>query len=145
MARRALRDVSFTVAKGEVATLLGANGSGKTTTMRILAGYLQGTSGHMHVAGYDVASQSMAARRQVGYLPETTPVHTDMTVADDLVHNVCACAEPHDDLDLIDASDQFGKLDVALAVRSETLLSPSHQALIKALSNGPDAAHHTRA
>jgi ABC-2 type transport system ATP-binding protein len=82
---RALHDVSFTVAKGEVAALLGANGSGKTTTMRILAGYLQGTSGRARVAGYDVASQSMAARRQVGYLPETTPVHTDMTVTDDLL------------------------------------------------------------
>ena len=62
-----------------------------------------------------------------------------------LVHNVCACAEPHDDLDLIDASDQFGKLDMALAVRSETLLSPSHQALITALSNSPGTAHHTHA
>jgi DNA-binding transcriptional LysR family regulator len=58
-----------------------------------------------------------------------------------LVHNICACAEPHDDLDLIDVSEQFGKLDVALAIRSETLLSPSHQALIRTLSNGADADH----
>ncbi len=62
-----------------------------------------------------------------------------------LVHTICACAEPHDDLDRIDVSEHFGKLDVALAVRSETLLSSSHQALIGALSNNPDAAHHTHA
>lgn len=82
---RALRDVSFTVAKGEVAALLGANGSGKTTTMRILAGYLQGSSGEVRIAGCNVASQSMAARQHVGYLPETAPVHTDVSVTDDLL------------------------------------------------------------
>lgn len=62
-----------------------------------------------------------------------------------LVHNICACAEPHADLDLMDVSEQFGKLDVALAVRPESLQSPSHQALIRALSNGPETAHHTHA
>lgn len=76
----AVEDLSFSVAPGEVLGFLGPNGAGKTTTMRILTGYMPPTSGKATIAGYDVFSQSLEARRHVGYLPETVPLYTDMTV-----------------------------------------------------------------
>ncbi|MEI6043186.1 MAG: ATP-binding cassette domain-containing protein [Chloroflexota bacterium] len=78
--RAAVRDVSFHVAKGEILGLLGPNGAGKTTTMRMLTGYLPATSGDAVVAGYNVADNPMEVRRRLGYLPETVPLYTDMTV-----------------------------------------------------------------
>jgi ABC-2 type transport system ATP-binding protein len=78
--RAAVRDVSFHVGKGEILGLLGPNGAGKTTTMRILTGYLPATSGEAVVAGYNVADNPMEVRRRLGYLPETVPLYTDMTV-----------------------------------------------------------------
>lgn len=78
--RAAVRDVSFHVGKGEILGLLGPNGAGKTTTMRILTGYLPATSGKAVVAGYNVADNPMEVRRRLGYLPETVPLYTDMTV-----------------------------------------------------------------
>src|SRR5687767_8975272 len=76
----AVEDVSFQVRKGEILGFLGPNGAGKTTTMRILTGYLPPTSGRARIAGYDVLTQSLEARRHTGYLPETVPLYTDMTV-----------------------------------------------------------------
>ncbi len=76
----AVDGVSFSVGKGETVGLLGTNGAGKTTTMRILAGYLPPTSGSARVAGYDLATRSLEARRRIGYLPESAPLYGDMTV-----------------------------------------------------------------
>lgn len=76
----ALRDITFTAYRGEIVGFLGPNGAGKTTTMRILTGYLPPTSGKAAIAGFDIIEHSMEARRNVGYLPETTPLYTDMTV-----------------------------------------------------------------
>src|ERR1051326_6427623 len=76
----ALDRVSFQVAKGELVGLLGPNGAGKTTTMRILTTYLPATSGSARIAGFDVRSQSMEARQQIGYLPESVPLYTEMRV-----------------------------------------------------------------
>jgi ABC-2 type transport system ATP-binding protein len=78
--RAAVRDVTFNVGKGEIVGLLGPNGAGKTTTMRILTGYLPATSGKAVVAGYNVADNPMEVRKRLGYLPETVPLYTDMTV-----------------------------------------------------------------
>jgi ABC-2 type transport system ATP-binding protein len=78
--RQALYDVSFSVKKGEVLGFLGPNGAGKTTTMRILTGYLPASAGHASVAGFDVMKQSVEARRHIGYLPETVPLYTEMSV-----------------------------------------------------------------
>jgi len=72
--------VSFDVAEGEILGFLGPNGAGKTTTMRILAGYMPPTSGRASIAGYDVFSQSLEARRLIGYLPENVPLYPEMTV-----------------------------------------------------------------
>lgn len=76
----AIRDVSFGVARGEVLGFLGPNGAGKTTTMRILTGYMPATSGTVTIDGFDVFENSFEVRRRIGYLPETPPLYTDMTV-----------------------------------------------------------------
>lgn len=76
----AVEDVSFEVKKGETVGFLGPNGAGKTTTMRIITGFMPPTSGTAKVAGYDVVERSIEARRYTGYLPETVPLYTDMTV-----------------------------------------------------------------
>ncbi|MBI3914966.1 MAG: ABC transporter ATP-binding protein [Chloroflexi bacterium] len=78
----ALRDISFQVKRGEVLGFLGPNGAGKTTTMRILTGFLPPSRGNARVAGYDVFGDSLAARKHIGYLPETVPLYTEMTVYD---------------------------------------------------------------
>jgi ABC-2 type transport system ATP-binding protein len=76
----AVDDVNFTVEKGEILGFLGPNGAGKTTTMRVLTGYMPATEGRARVAGYDVFDQPLEAKRRTGYLPETPPLYTDMTV-----------------------------------------------------------------
>jgi len=76
----AISDVSFAVARGEVVGFLGSNGAGKSTTMRILCGVFPPTSGHAVIAGYDVVTQSLQARRVVGYFPERVSLYLDMTV-----------------------------------------------------------------
>ena len=79
-ARRAVNDVSFAMQPGEVMGLLGPNGSGKSTILRILTGYLQPTSGRAQVCGFDVVTQSLQARRCVGYVPEDAPLYAHMRV-----------------------------------------------------------------
>ncbi len=78
----ALKDLSFTVRRGEILGFLGPNGAGKTTTMRILTGYMPPTSGEAYVAGYDVFDESIHVREHIGYLPESVPLYTDMSVYD---------------------------------------------------------------
>lgn len=77
----AIEDVSFHVPRGEVLGFLGPNGAGKTTTMRILTGYMPPTDGRAAVAGFDVFHDSLEVRRRIGYMPETVPLYTEMTVA----------------------------------------------------------------
>lgn len=78
--RLAVDRVSFTVEAGEVMGLLGPNGSGKTTILRLLTGYLRPSSGTACVAGFDVAHEGLQARRYVGYVPEDVPLYTHMRV-----------------------------------------------------------------
>ncbi len=86
---RALKGISFQVRKGEVIGFLGPNGAGKSTTMKILCGYLLPSGGRASVAGFDVVEQSLAVRRCIGYLPESTPLYAEMRVDDYLLF----CAE----------------------------------------------------
>jgi ABC-2 type transport system ATP-binding protein len=76
----AVDNISFNVEKGEIVGFLGPNAAGKTTTMRILTGFLAPTRGDVWVAGYDMSSHSLEARQHIGYLPEAIPLYTDMTV-----------------------------------------------------------------
>lgn len=81
----AVRDVSFSVAKGEIIGFLGPNGAGKTTTLRILTGYLPPSSGSATVAGFDIFRQSIEARKRIGYMPENVPLYDDMRVREFLI------------------------------------------------------------
>jgi ABC-2 type transport system ATP-binding protein len=76
----AVDDVSFRVEPGEILGFLGPNGAGKTTTMRILTGYMPASEGRATVAGFDVFTHPLEAKRRTGYLPETPPLYPDMTV-----------------------------------------------------------------
>lgn len=79
---QALKDISFEINKGEIVGFLGQNGAGKTTIMRILTSYLPATSGKVIIAGQEVSKNSLAIRKKIGYLPETPPLYSDMTVRD---------------------------------------------------------------
>jgi ABC-2 type transport system ATP-binding protein len=81
-AQLAVNDVSFEVGKGEVLGFLGPNGAGKSTTLRILAGFLGATSGSVSIDDHDVASDSLEARRSIGYMPEAVPLHPEMRVVE---------------------------------------------------------------
>jgi len=72
--------VSFTAQKGEILGLLGPNGAGKTTIMRIITGFLPATGGTVEVAGFDIFEDSYEVRKRIGYLPESPPLYSDMTV-----------------------------------------------------------------
>ena len=73
-------DVSFSVESGEIVGLLGPNGSGKTTIMRMLTGFFSPTSGSCSIAGVDITEDPRGARRHIGYLPERVALYPDMTV-----------------------------------------------------------------
>ena len=79
---QALKDISFEINKGEIVGFLGQNGAGKTTIMRILTSYLPVTSGKVTIAGKEVSKNSLAIRKKIGYLPETPPLYSNMTVRD---------------------------------------------------------------
>lgn len=78
----AIENISFKVNKGEILGFLGPNAAGKTTTMRVLTGFMPPTSGSAKIAGFDVVDQSLEARKRIGYLPETVPLYTEMSVRD---------------------------------------------------------------
>jgi ABC-2 type transport system ATP-binding protein len=88
----AVDDVSFHVKQGEIIGLLGPNGSGKTTIMRILTGFFPPTSGRALVGGLDVERESIAVRRLIGYLPESVVLYPDIPVA----RYLCFCGEVKD-------------------------------------------------
>ena len=77
----AVNDISFTVGRGEVLGFLGPNAAGKSTTMRMITGFLTPTSGTAVIGGSDIIKDSLGARRKIGYLPENAPAYPDMTVA----------------------------------------------------------------
>jgi ABC-2 type transport system ATP-binding protein len=79
---QAVKDVSFTVEKGEVLGFLGPNGAGKSTTMRMITGFIPPTSGTATICGYDIITDPVAAKRCMGYLPENAPSYHTMTVTD---------------------------------------------------------------
>lgn len=77
---RAIDQVSFSIQPGQIVGFLGRNGAGKSTTLRILTGYLPPTGGTATIAGHDVLTDPQAARANIGYLPESTPLYHEMRV-----------------------------------------------------------------
>ena len=78
----AVKNVGFDIAHNEVVGLLGHNGAGKSTVMKMLSGYLEPTAGSIHINGHDLARDARRVQQQLGYLPENSPVYPDMIVAD---------------------------------------------------------------
>lgn len=78
--QKAVDNISFQAVPGKILGFLGPNGAGKSTTMRMLTGYLQPTAGRARLGRFDTQFQSLEMRRILGYLPENTPLYTDMYV-----------------------------------------------------------------
>src|SRR5690554_4069480 len=76
----AVKNLNFQIRKGEIFGFLGPNGAGKTTTMRMVTCYIPPSSGSIQVEGLDTSLQSLAVRKKIGYLAESNPLYSDMTV-----------------------------------------------------------------
>jgi ABC-2 type transport system ATP-binding protein len=83
--QNAIDGISFQTSPGSVVGFLGPNGAGKSTTMKILTGYIPQTSGSAEVCGFNLETQSLAARHCIGYLPELNPLYTDMYIKEYLL------------------------------------------------------------
>ena len=78
--KKAVNGISFSVKKGEIVGFLGPNGAGKSTTMRMITGFIPPTSGRVTVGGHGITENPIAAKKLIGYLPESAPCYSDMTV-----------------------------------------------------------------
>ena len=78
--QKAVDNISFSVKKGEIVGFLGPNGAGKSTTMKMLTGYLAPDAGSLQICGLDVATNVIAIKKKIGYLPEANPLYFDMYV-----------------------------------------------------------------
>ena len=88
--QKAVDDISFTIAKGEIVGFLGPNGAGKSTTMKIITGYLEASTGSATVCGIVVDENSNESKKKIGYLPEANPLYYDMYVREyiDFITNI---------------------------------------------------------
>ena len=125
-AKRAVDGVSFRVNRGDILGFLGPNGAGKSTTMRMIAGFLYPDEGTATVGGIDVTVDPVAVKRQLGYMPENSPVYPEMTVEEDLgfiaeVRGFCSAAA------------RRAQVDLAI---SRTQLVTVRQQVIETLSKG---------
>ena len=121
----AVDDVSFSIERNEIVGLLGHNGAGKTTIMRMLSGYLEPCAGAIHIGGVDLASGAPEIQQQLGYLPENLPVYPDMMVADYLEYAATLKGIP--------AEQRYQRIREALAA---TELAPRALHGIHTLSRG---------
>jgi ABC-2 type transport system ATP-binding protein len=80
--QKALDDISFSISKGEMLGLLGPNGAGKSTLMKIIAGFIQASSGTVLINGNKVNVDSIELKKNVGYLPENNPLYTDLYITE---------------------------------------------------------------
>jgi ABC-2 type transport system ATP-binding protein len=120
-----VKDLSFTVKKGEVLGFLGPNGAGKSTTMRMVTGFISPTSGDARICDISVVDHPKEAKSHIGYLPESAPLYDDMTVRDFLKF----CAE------MRGLKGPSGKEAVSLAIETCFLESVATQS-IGTLSKG---------
>lgn len=112
--RRAVDGINFEARQAEILGFLGPNGAGKTTTMRMLTGYMPPSSGSATIAGFDIVKESLEVRKRVGYLPETVPLYSDMSLFDylqffaDLRHLPNAEAAIAETLEMVGLTDRAG-------------------------------------
>lgn len=121
----AVKDVSFDIGSGEIVGLLGHNGAGKTTIMKIMTGYLEPTAGEIHIDGLDIKHKLREVQSRIGYLPENDPLYPEMTVIDYLDY----AATLH-------GMSNKNKLARIRAVIQQTGLQPKADAVIGTLSRG---------
>lgn len=76
----AVDKINFQIEEGEIVGFLGPNGAGKSTTMNMITGFIEPTSGKIIVDGYDISKKPKKAKKQIGYMPEGTPLYSDLTV-----------------------------------------------------------------
>jgi gliding motility-associated transport system ATP-binding protein len=115
----AVDDVSFQVRRGDVLGFLGPNGAGKSTTMRMLAGFMNPTAGTARIQGHDVQTDSVAARRVLGFLPEGAPTYPEMSVEGFL--RFCARVRGFSGSELVDRVDHALGLTTLHGVRLQTV------------------------
>jgi ABC-2 type transport system ATP-binding protein len=121
----AVDNLSFSAEPGEVLGFLGPNGAGKTTTMRMIAGFIAPTNGSASICGHDVATEPLAAKSVLGYLPEGAPTYGEMTVAGFLDFIA--------DLRALDGEHRKTRLDYVIG---RLQLEPVLQQTIETLSKG---------
>lgn len=121
----AVDNVSFEIASGEIVGLLGHNGAGKTTIMRMLTGYLEPTAGRIRIDGLDINEQRLAVQRKIGYLSENAPLYPDMSVVEYLEYVA--------NLRSVPAGERFPAIKRALA---QTKLADHALDRVQTLSKG---------
>lgn len=121
----AVDDISFTVKDGEVVGFLGPNGAGKSTTMNMITGFIEPNSGSICVNGYDIVKQTKSAKKQIGYMPESTPLYFDLTVKEFVTYMA--------ELKLVDRKQ---KKEEVKKVIKDTGLTEVENKLIRNLSRG---------
>lgn len=121
----AVDDVSFEIKKGEIVGLLGHNGAGKTTIMKLLTGFLEPSDGHISIDGLDMETQRSAIQEKIGYLPENCPLYPEMTVIGYLEYAAS--------LHKIPENKRHRKIREAIA---QTELAPKAMDTISTLSRG---------
>ncbi len=121
----AVDDVSFEIKKGEIVGLLGHNGAGKTTIMKMLTGFLEPSDGHISIDGLDMDTQRSTIQEKIGYLPENCPLYPEMTVIGYLEYAASLHKIPKDECN--------GKIREAIA---QTELAPKAMDTISTLSRG---------
>ncbi|GMR17446.1 MAG: ABC transporter ATP-binding protein [Gammaproteobacteria bacterium] len=157
----AVDQVSFEIGQGEIVGLLGHNGAGKSTIMKMLTGYLEPTDGCIEIDGMDIATQRAAVQQRIGYLPENDPLYYEMTVIDYLdyaaaLHGVADAQRAERILEAIDrtqlaskASDSIGTLSRGFRQRVGVAQAILHQPRVLILdepTNGldPTQVQHMR-
>jgi ABC-2 type transport system ATP-binding protein len=85
----AIRDINLEIDRNGIVGLLGSNGAGKSTTMNIICGVLNQTQGNVYINGLDIREEPEKAKKEIGFLPQTLPLYTDLTVDEYLIY----CAE----------------------------------------------------
>ena len=79
---KAVKSISFELKDGEIVGFLGANGAGKSTTLKMITGYISPTAGNVHVDGMNIIDDHLEIQKQIGYLPELNPLYAEMKVYD---------------------------------------------------------------
>lgn len=121
----AVENISFDVKDGEVVGFLGPNGAGKSTTMNMITGFIEATEGQIVVNGYDISKKPRKAKRQIGYMPENTPLYYELTVKEFITYMA--------ELKFVKRQDRKAEVEKVI---KETGLEDVKRKLIRNLSRG---------